>query len=260
MKEHTREEPHIMAAAERQMRAWSFLQEMAEGSAKSHRVDRPHGQLGNYITISREAGAGGSQIGEAVGRRLGWEVLDKNLLDHIAQRFHLSRPMLELVDETKSNWAYDILGPWLDRRVIPHEKYMGRVARIVIAAAQHGNVVLVGRGGRFLLPREGGLAVRIIASEKHRVGRIMAERSMSETQARQYVAAMDQGRRDFVARFFHQDVADPHLYDLVINVEFLGPDGAAEQIVAAWERLAAKQGAATSPVGAAATHGPSFPA
>ena len=244
MKENTREEPRILAAAERQMRAWSLTQEMSEGAAKSHRMDSTHGRLGNYITLSREAGAGGSEIGEAVGQRLGWEVLDKNLLDCVAQRFHLSRPMLELVDETMSNWAYDILGPWFDHQIIPHEKYLVHLARIVIAAARRGNVVIVGRGGQFLLPRNQGLAVRIIASEKYRVGRIMKKYAMGEAQARHFVTGVDRGRKEFVSQFLHRDLADPHLYDLVINVDILGPDGAVGEILAAWERVEARRIAA----------------
>jgi cytidylate kinase len=247
MKEHTREEPQILAAAEQQMRAWSLAQEIAEGTVKSHRMDQPHGRLGNYITISREAGAGGSAIGEAVGERLGWEVLDKNLLDCVAERFHLSRPMLEMVDETASNWAYDVLGPWFDHQIVTHEKYVMHLARIVLAAARRGNVVLVGRGGPFLLPRDQGLAVRVVASEKHRVRRIMEKYAMDEPQAKQFVATLDRGRREFVSRFFRRDVADPHLYDLVINVEFLGSEAAVEEILAAWEQVEARRSATPVP-------------
>jgi cytidylate kinase len=247
MKEHTREEPHIISAAERQMRAWSLVQETVSGASPSHRVDAPHARLGNFITISREAGAGGSRIAEIAGQRLGWDVLDRNLVACVAERYHLSQPMLELVDETGSNWAYDIFGPWLDRKIIPHEKYVVHLARIVIAAARRGNVVIVGRGGAFLLPPGRGLAVRIIATEKYRVRRIMEKYAMAETQARQYIATVDRGRREFVSRFFHRDVADPHLYDLVINVDFLGPEAAAEEIVAAWGRREARLQAAATP-------------
>lgn len=246
MKEHTHEEPQIVAAAERQMRAWSLAQELAEGSGRTRRGDQPHGQFGDFITLSREAGAGGAEIGEAVGRRLGWEVLDKSLLDRVAQQFHLPRAMLELVDETRSNWAYDIFGPWFDRRIVPHEKYLVHAARIVLAAARRGNVVLVGRGGCFLLPREQGLAVRIIASEKYRVRRTVEKYALSEAQARQFIATVDRGRREFVSRFFHRDVADPHLYDLVINVDFLGSEAAGEHIVAAWRQVEARRDALTA--------------
>jgi len=244
MKDQTREEPRIMAAAERQMRTWSLVQETAQEMSQSHRLDAPHARLGNFITISREAGAGGSEIAELVGQRLGWNVLDRNLVACVAERFHLSQPMLELLDETGSNWAYDIFGPWLDRRIIPREKYVVRLARIVTAAARRGNVVIVGRGGAFLLPRGQGLAVRIVATEKYRVRRIMEKYAMAATQARHFITTVDRGRREFVTRFFHHDVADPHLYDLVINVDFLGPEAAAEEIVLAWERREARRQAA----------------
>ena len=247
MKEHTHEEPRIVAAAERQMRAWSLAREIAEGSIVTRRVDRPHGQFGNFIAISREAGAGGGAIGEAVGRRLGWEVLDRGLLDRVAEQSHLTRSMLELVDETQSNWAYDTFGAWFDRRIVPHEKYLVHAARALLAAARRGNVVLIGRGGQFLLPRGQGLAVRIIASEKYRVGRAMEQYGLSEAQARQFIATVDRGRKEFVAQFFHHDVADPHLYDLVINVDFLGTDAAAEQIVAAWRHIEARRSGTPTP-------------
>jgi hypothetical protein len=233
MKEHTREEPRITAAAERKMRAWSLAQEVADWSTQSHRIDAPHGRLGDYITISREAGAGGSEIASAVGEKLGWGVLDRNLVDCVAERFHLSRPMLELVDETRSNWVFDIFGPWFDRKVVPHEKYVIRLVRIVTAAARRGGVVIVGRGGQFLLPPGEGLAVRIIASEKYRVRRIMEKYGLAESRARNYLATVDRGRREFVARFFRHDVNDPHLYDLVINVERFGLAGAVAEILAA---------------------------
>jgi cytidylate kinase len=241
MKEHTHEEPQIMAAAERQMRAWSLAQESGESS---HRIDDPHAKQGEYIAVSREAGAGGSEIAEIVGRRLGWQVIDKDLVDRVAERFHLSLPMLKLVDETRLNWAYDIFGPWFDRKIIPHEKYASRMARTVTSALRRGNAVIVGRGAQFFLPRSRGLAVRVVASAKYRVRRVMEKLSMTETQARQFVDAVDCGRREFVSRFFRRDVADPHLYDLVINVDFLGTEAAADEIIAAWSGRAAQHAAA----------------
>jgi hypothetical protein len=237
MKDQTREEPKIVAAAERRMHAWAMTEETAAQSVRERRIDQPHRpRLGRYITISREAGAGGSEIADLVGRELGWEVLDKNLLDRVADRFRLPRPMLELVDETTANWAYDILGAWMDRKIIPHEKYVVHLSQVVMAAARRGNVVFVGRGAHFMLPRDQGMAVRLIAPAKYRLARLVSQTGMSEAAARQFVTEADRGRRDFVERFFHCDIADPQLYDLVINVEHLGLAGAAECIVAAYRR------------------------
>ena len=240
MKDQTREDPKIVAAAERRMHAWVMTEAAAAQSVGERRIDQPHRpRLGQYITISREAGAGGSEIAELVGRKLGWEVLDKNLLDRVADRFRLPRPMLELVDETTANWAYDILGAWMDRKIIPHEKYVVHLSQVVLAAARRGNVVFVGRGAQFMLPRDQGMAVRLIAPEKYRLERLVSQTGMSEAAARQFITETDRGRRDFVERFFHRDIAGPHLYDLVINVEHLGSAGAAECIAAAYRR---KQG------------------
>jgi cytidylate kinase len=236
MKEQVREEPKILAAAERQMQAWARAQEMTDRTIASRLADEVPSRLGPYVAISREAGAGGSRIAEMVGQTLGWEVLDKNLLDLVAERFELSRPMLELVDETASNWVYDILGTWLDPNIIPHEKYVAHLGRVVLAAAHHGKVVLVGRGAQFLLPRRGGLAVRIIAPEPYRIDRIRRLHDTTASNARRLMLEIDRGRREFVERYFHRDINDPHLYDLVINVEHTDISAAVEQIVASCPR------------------------
>jgi cytidylate kinase len=206
MKEQVREEPKILAAAERQMQAWARAQEMTDRTIASRLADEVPSRLGPYVAISREAGAGGSRIAEMVGQTLGWEVLDKNLLDLVAERFELSRPMLELVDETASK------------------------------AAHHGKVVLVGRGAQFLLPRRGGLAVRIIAPEPYRIDRIRRLHDTTASNARRLMLEIDRGRREFVERYFHRDINDPHLYDLVINVEHTDISAAVEQIVASCPR------------------------
>jgi hypothetical protein len=233
MKEQTREEPKILAAAERQMHAWAMSHEQSELAARRKAESPPTHRTIRFVTISREAGAGGGEIGRCVGQRLGWEVFDKNLLDCIADRFQVSRMMLDLVDETRTNWVYDVLGTWMDRKLVPHEKYVACLSRVVLAAAHRGHAVFVGRGAQFLLPRPELFAVRVVASPQYRVRRIMEQAGIGESDARRMIAAVDEGRREFAERFFHHDITDPHLYDLVINVERCGKAESVEEIVAA---------------------------
>ena len=80
--------------------------------------------------------------------------------------------MLDLVDETESNWVYDVLGTWMDRQIIPHEKYVVQVGRMIHTLARAGKAVFVGRGAQFLLPRSKTFAVRIVASEAFRAQRV----------------------------------------------------------------------------------------
>jgi hypothetical protein len=232
MKEQIHEDPKILAAAERQMHAWAMNEEIADRDInrkfhQSHEIQKKC-----YLALSREAGAGGSEVAAIVGTRLGWEVLDKNLIDRLAERFHLDRSMLNMVDETSSNWVYDVLGTWMDSKVIPHEKYVSLLRGIIHHICSRSNIIIVGRAAQFLLPREKVLAVRLIASEGFRIKHIKQTRNLDEAEARKFIHEIDQGRREFVERFFHHDINDPHNFDLVINTEHLGIPGAAEHIIA----------------------------
>jgi hypothetical protein len=229
MKMHLREKPKVLA--EKHMQAWAKTEEITDKRLSTHDLSDSGKKLGPAVTISREHGAGGSLIAELVGQKLGWEVLDRCLLDQVAQRYHLSRPMLELVDETKSNWVHDVLGAWLDSHVIPHEKYLTHLRQVVLTAAGRGHVVFVGRGAQFLLPRKHCIAMRIIAPMSYRIAQVARERGVSEKEAHRIIKEVDHNRAAFVARCFHRDINDPHLYDLVVNVEQHGPVAAAEAIV-----------------------------
>lgn len=231
MASQTHEEPGIVAAAERQMHAWSLAKDIKDHSVRDA-ADRSKHRPTRFITISRETGAGGSLIGQCVGERLGWKVFDRNLLDCVAERFRLPRMMLDLVDETRSNWVYDVLGTWMDRKVVPHEKYVACLGRVMLAAAHAGHAVFVGRGAQFILPRKELLAVRLVASLKYRVQQIMERMALNESDAQRYVNELDQGRREFGERFFHHDITDPHLYDMVINVERCGVPKTVSDILA----------------------------
>ncbi len=224
-------EPKTAAAAERKMQAFARTQEIANRTTRIDRPEPTRRDVASFIAISREAGASGSDVAEVLGEKLDWEVLDKGVLDTLADRYQLSRPVLEAVDETTMSWAYDIFGTWLDREIISHEKYLTRLNRIFLTAAKKGNAIFVGRGAQFLLPRDQGFAVRLIASESYRIHQLMEEHGLPLAKARQLMHQLDRGRRQFVRHFFHQDVDDPHIYDLVINVERFGVDRAADLIV-----------------------------
>jgi cytidylate kinase len=233
MKMQIHDEPRIVAAAERQMRAWARSEEIAAYGLEEA-VWRRLTQCGRtYIAMTRESGTNAPEIARLCGQKLGWEILDKTLLDRVAERLREPRTMLDAVDETRSSWIYDVLGTWLDDQLVTHDKYVAYLGRVIRAAGRHGKVVFVGRGAQFLLPREKGLTVRLVASEKYRIQTIMERESFGEAEARRFMIKTDGGRQAFVAQFFRRDVTDPHLYDLVLNVERLGAAAVVDQIVVA---------------------------
>ena len=97
------------------------------------------------ITITREYGAGGGEVAGKLAARLGWELLDRELLHQAAQIEHVPDADLERLDEKTISIA--------DRFHLhpPHQKYLHGLTAAARQAAQRGNVVLVGRGARQLL-------------------------------------------------------------------------------------------------------------
>jgi cytidylate kinase len=186
----------------------------------------------NYVAISRESGTDGAIVAQLVAETLGWHDYSRNLRDHVAEWYKEPRLKLDLVDETGGNWAYDLVGPWLNHELITHQKFVSQVAHLVHILARRGPAVFVGRGAQFMLPRGQMFAVRLVAPEAYRIERVQQRQNFATRgEARRFIRSTDAGRRDFVRRHFHHDNADPHVYDLVINVERVGSIGAAAEIV-----------------------------
>ena len=217
--------------AEQQMRQWSLGLEIRERVEQDRAVAQLPDQIHPYVAISREAGAGGSAVAQRVGEELGWEVVDKELLGQMAERFKLPHDMLEFVDEKTSNWVLEVFGKWINDRVVTQSEYVVHLGQMILLAAQHASTVFVGRGAQFLLPRDRGLAIRIIAPVEHRITRTMNQRQIDRTKATKYIKEADEGRREFVRNYFHHDVADQHIFDLVVNLDQFKLDDAVEMIV-----------------------------
>jgi len=220
----------MVVAARRRMERWLLSPELREHMELARDVRKP-AKTGPYICISREAGTGGARISRLVGRQLSWDVLDKELLDFMTKRYNMPRDMLDIVDETKANWFYDVLGAFANSRIVSHDSYVVHLERIIYLAALHGNVVFLGRGAQYVLPRDSGIAVRIIASKEMRVEAVMQRHNVSRKEATLAIDETEAGRNEFSRRHFHRDIVDPLEYELVINSARLPAQAAAELIV-----------------------------
>lgn len=228
-----RHQRETSALVEQQIQRWLLMQQAQRGSPPVE----PKTACGHFIAISREAGAGGEEIGRAVSDELGWRMLDRELLGLVAKAAECSPGDVELIDETRMRWVTELFNHWIDRAPVSHEKYLICLAAVLRAAIKHESIVVVGRGAPFLLPREQGLMVRIIAPKQFRIDQAQRLRGLTAREAREWVDHTDRDRHDFVVQHFHQDVNEMHLYDLVLNVEKLGIPGAARQIASAAREL-----------------------
>ena len=226
----------ISKLAEQRMRQWAIGLEVRQRVEYEATLKGLTEQVHPYLAISRDTGAGAGEIAHRVGDILGWQIFDRELLSYMVERFQMPKRMVEFVDETTISWLVDTFGKWLDRQMVTESEYINRLGQIVLLAAQHDSAVFVGRGAQFFLPRDRGVAIQIVAQRSQRIERVTQRDGLSYAQAQRYLETTDRARRDFIREHFHRDVTNPHLYDLVLNLEYLEVAEAVELIVSQCER------------------------
>lgn len=181
------------------------------------------------VTISRERGSGGAEIGRQVARFLGYDYADKDTIEKVFRQYGMTK-FEDLYSST----------PGI-RDVLSYDNLLtiSMFNEMVEAIAQRGRVVIVGRGGFAVL---GGYAdvldVRIEAPVSARLQRIMAEENLvSIDEATARITEDDNMRRKFVKMFYNKTWDDRANFDLVLDTGDLSYDAAATQIIDALHAL-----------------------
>ncbi len=212
-----------------------FRDIVARAGARAADELRDRGSFGPFLTISREAGSGGAEVARRVAARLGWAVLDKELVDCLASDLKLEPRVLRLIDETRANWFSETLLNLFNSRLVAQQSYVELLGKVVALAASDEPVVIVGRGAHLILPHEHGLYVRVIAPRPTRLTELARIEDVDQSTAEKRLDEIDADRQGFIRRNFRRDVSDASLYDLVVNTETLGFDGSAEVIIRSLE-------------------------
>lgn len=199
------------------------------------------------ITFTRQFGSGGSDIARLVALDLGWEVIDNEFVDavarraglpadEVAQREERAPGLLERVAQTLAVASPEMFmtGTATPPAVQDEATIVKMTERVIAEAATQGRIVLVGRGAQAVLAqRPDALHVYVVASRPWRVQQAIQRLDVDPAHAGEVVDDTDRQRDDYVTAYYgraRQDVAN---YDLVVNAERLGFEGAAALIVAA---------------------------
>ncbi len=197
------------------------------GDAAPPPAARPRGPV---VAISRQAGARGTTIARKVGEILDWQVFDSDTLDYLDQNETARAQLLADVPADALAWAEAQFARLLRSRVPGAEGDALRSVRLVLAVAARGNAVVVGRAAGFLLPPETTVHVRVVAPLEARVAYLAQELRLTRPEAVEEVRARDERRALFLDTTLAADPTDPTAYDVVVNSDRLGVEGAAQFI------------------------------
>ena len=214
------------------------------------------------ITVSREYGSGGGEVAARLAQRLGWRLVDHEVVVRVAQELGVSEGEAEARDEYAEDLVSRVLqslsviqptAPVAVAGALTTDSRAYREARchIVEEAVTRGQVVIVGRGGQVLLAsRRDVLHVRIVAPLEQRIAYVMRREGLDRTAAQARVQMKDRDRIRFLQAEHHQHPADAHLYDIVLNTGVLDLESVLDLLVTALQRKAGRLLTTTGELGA----------
>lgn len=173
------------------------------------------------ITVSREFGSLGATIGEEVAERLGFTFWDQEILHVIAQETGVQQSLLETLDEHVRGRIEDFISEQIMGAKSTIASYVGHVVRVVRSFAEHGGVVVVGRGSQFIVDPALALRIRVVCPREARVSGYAERQGINLEQAAREVDQRENERQEFHRRYYQREANDASAYDLVINTESL---------------------------------------
>lgn len=183
------------------------------------------------LTISREYGSGGREIGREIADRLGYAYEDRVSL---LASLRAADPRWERFGD-----EYDEHAPTVwERFDWSFRGYGALLQRHLLEAAAADRVVIVGRGGAFLLAGvPTALHVRIVAPLAARIERIMRREHADHDSVRALIERVDRERAGFIRAVYGRAWDDAALFDATYDTSLLDAPAVIRDVVA---RLAAK--------------------
>jgi hypothetical protein len=168
----------------------------------------------NVITVEREYGSRGGEFAHELAKRLGWRLLDSELVTAAARIAGVAPELAAQFDERLDPWYYrygkifwhDSVLPMTgisDEQVFDSERMLSLIRQEIVDAAKVGNCVLVGRGAACALACQPGcFHVFVYATAKAN---------------RQLLAAFDKRRAAVIRKFYQQEWCARGLYHMLLN-------------------------------------------
>ena len=189
------------------------------------------------ITISRQFGTGGHEIGAELARRLGVKLLDKQILNEVASRMNAVEDAVEKIESRNPLWRDDFTNFY--RTYMAKAEYNGQEqdqtshalfqaqADAIRRIAAEESCVIIGRCGfDIFADHPNALKIFIHSSLGVRKRRIAEKYDISEQDAAAMIVDNDYSRELYTKSFTGRDWRDATNYDISLDVRKFGVNGA----------------------------------
>lgn len=183
--------------------------------------------MNKIITVGREFGSGGRELGRRLAEELGIGYYDKEILTEIAKNTSLSEKYIQTVVEGKPHGLFPItIGQSFaynnDYHIRQMQEIYGAQTEIIRSLAEKSDCVIIGRCADYILRAEKPCRLFVYADIESRVQRCMVRRTeeemdLSEQEMKKKILGIDKDRARYYSDFTGQKWGDKKYYDLCIN-------------------------------------------
>ena len=192
------------------------------------------------ITIARQFGSGGHEIGRRLAKRLGIPLYDKELITHAAKESGLSEEILHYFDEKPTNsllyslstGSYSVGDGGVVNYSLPVNQQVFQAQFDAIRSlSEKSDCVIVGRCADYVLEKHEGLISIFIYADLHdRMERVAEYDHITLAEAKTRIAKSDKRRANYYNFYSGKKWGVAGTYDLCINTSTVGYDNAVELI------------------------------
>ncbi|VBB43201.1 putative Cytidylate kinase-like family [uncultured Desulfatiglans sp.] len=235
-----------MCGGDLQVASRADVQIDAEIGQKDHFRTETHeeGEAMAVVTISRQFGAGGRTLAERVAKELGYRYVHEDMIKEIAIKAQVSHDQIKSFEKRGT----DKLMKFLDKIVstsyverlcadnygyVDEKSYVDAVKDTILGFYEKGEVVLVGRGGQFILEKHAGAVhILLVGDVPSRIHFLVTQYGLKQEDAEKAMRRADDIRNRFLNFYAEPERHnDPLSYDLTINTGRVSMDAAVDLIV-----------------------------
>jgi cytidylate kinase len=187
------------------------------------------------ITVCMEPGSGGSIVAQAIAKQLNFDFFHRDIINEIAKSSHISSQVIETLEKERLSGINDFISSLINDKYLWPGLYLEHLMKIINVIGKHGRAVIVGRGANFILPLQKRFSVRVVAPLEVRIQNVAREYGVLENDAKRRILRRESRRRAFVRQSFHEDIANPLKYELVLNTGKLSIKSAVNAVIGAIE-------------------------
>lgn len=177
------------------------------------------------ITISRGTFSGGKALAEGIAERCAYPCRSREeILAEASKEFGISEDKLTVAITEPPPFWQEVPGKRL--------AYLKCVTATLLKYTKGGNLVYHGHAGHFLLGDISHvLRVRVIADMEFRIRAAMEREKLGRDEATHYINRVDKERNKWTQFLYGVEWQDASLYDVVVNLERMGIEGACQMLL-----------------------------